>query len=243
MESGALPPLVKVKSGKFGQRHVPSPNFGKRRGGGKPELIVIHYTGMESTREALERLCAPEHEVSAHYLISGSGLVYKLVDEEMRAWHAGAGAWLGQSDVNSRSLGIELSNNGRRPFSAVQMASLEQLLSELIKRWSIPRRGILGHSDMAVGRKLDPGPRFDWKRLALSGLSIWPDGGCATTPCWRAFAAAARSIGYTPLQKENPRWNEPLLWSVRARFCPWSAGELNSEDMKVVDGLCKVLAI
>ncbi len=103
---------------------LPSPNFGERRGGAKPSLIVIHYTAMQSCAEARARLCAPEHEVSAHWLISETGQTEALVDEAHRAWHAGAGQWAGVTDVNSASIGIELANTGAQPFAEPQMAAL-----------------------------------------------------------------------------------------------------------------------
>lgn len=149
----------------------PSPNFGPRRNGLVPELVVIHYTAMDSAQAALDRLCDPAFEVSAHYLIGADATIWQMVDEAERAWHAGAGAWLGCEDVNSRSIGIELDNRGNHPFSEPQMAVLEPLLSGIMDRWSIPASGIIGHSDSAPGRKIDPGPRFDWARLVRQGLA------------------------------------------------------------------------
>ena len=239
MEPGSVPPPAEVNSAGISTVHLPSPNYGERRDGGFPELIVIHYTGMDSTAQALDRLCAPEHEVSAHYLISRCGTIYRLVEEEKRAWHAGVGAWQGRSDVNSRSLGIELANDGRTPFSARQMSALEALLKELVRRWSIPASGILGHSDMAVGRKFDPGPKFDWKGLALLGLSIWPRRTAGEAADWRKFVQAAQRVGYAPPKVDDRRGRQALLWSVRSRFRPWAEGDLDERDMAVVAGLCR----
>lgn len=149
----------------------PSPNFGPRRDGLSPKLIVVHYTAMDSAKAALERLCDPAFEVSAHYLIGGDGTLWQLVDETQRAWHAGAGEWQGQSDINSRSIGIELDNRGTHPFSEPQMVRLEELLSDIQTRWTIPAEGVIGHSHMAPGRKWDPGPHFDWARLARLNLA------------------------------------------------------------------------
>jgi N-acetylmuramoyl-L-alanine amidase len=153
----------------------PSPNFGERRDGQRPELIVIHYTAMESAQAAIDWLCNPEAEVSAHYVIAPGGKITQLVAEEMRAWHAGVGSWQGKGDVNSRSIGIELSNKGDHPFAAAQMDVLEALLAEIMQRWDIGPDGVIGHSDMSPGRKIDPGPKFDWLRLARQGLAVWPD--------------------------------------------------------------------
>jgi N-acetylmuramoyl-L-alanine amidase len=139
-------------------------------------MVVIHYTAMESCAAALARLCDPAAEVSAHWLIAEDGRVMALVPEEMRAWHAGAGAWGGVGDVNSRSIGIELANDGAQPFGAPQMAALERLLAGIMARWQVRPERVIGHSDMAPERKRDPGPRFDWRALARAGLSVWPEG-------------------------------------------------------------------
>lgn len=175
----------------------PSPNFGPRRDGLRPELIVLHYTAMDTAQAALARLSDPQHEVSAHYLIGRCGQIWQLVDEDMRAWHAGAGAWDGQGDVNSRSIGIELSNSGAEPFSELLMASLEALLGDLMTRWNIPPEGVIGHSDMAPGRKVDPGPRFDWERLEGQGMA-------------RPWAAVAQELSLqTAAQYGYPDCDDP----------------------------------
>lgn len=132
---------------------------------------MIHYTAMDSAEAALARLCDPETEVSAHYLIGADGRVWQMVDEERRAWHAGAGEWQGRGDVNSRSIGIELDNRGTHPFAEPQIAVLERLLAGIMARWDIGPDGVIGHSDSAPGRKSDPGPRFDWARLERQGLA------------------------------------------------------------------------
>lgn len=142
-----------------------SPNFGPRKGGAVPTLIVIHYTAMDTAEAALERLCDPQYEVSAHYLISAQGAVHQLVSEDMRAWHAGAGQWGEITDVNSHSIGIELDNRGDHPYAHPQVETLCALLPGIMKRWNITFENIIGHSDCAPGRKIDPGPRFDWLRL------------------------------------------------------------------------------
>lgn len=129
---------------------------------------------MDSASAALQRLCDPLVEVSAHYLIGGDGGCWQLVAEKHRAWHAGAGQWCGLDDINSRSIGIELDNRGDHPFAEPQMVVLEGLLAEIMARWSIPALGVIGHSDMAPGRKFDPGLRFDWSRLGLQGLAARP---------------------------------------------------------------------
>lgn len=156
-------------------RQVPSPNHGPRRGGALPDLIVLHYTAMADAAAACRWLCAPESEVSAHYLLDRDGAVTQLVAEEARAWHAGAGAWGGVSDVNSRSIGIELVNTGGEPFPHRQTEALTALISGIRTRWTIPPERVIGHSDMAPDRKVDPGRRFDWRALAARGHAIWCD--------------------------------------------------------------------
>ncbi len=205
-------------------RH-PSPNFGPRRDGLKPRLVVVHYTAMESCAAALERLCDPAHEVSAHYLIAPSGEVLQLVDEEMRAWHAGQGAWAGQDDVNSRSVGIEIANDGFSPFAAAAMDALVTLLGGVLSRWDIPAQGVIGHSDMAPGRKCDPGRRFDWRRMALEGVSVWPEAPRPQDPDEGVFAAALARFGYPDAPPEV------LLDAFRQRFRPHARGALDAEDM------------
>ena len=204
----------------------PSPNHGERRGSQRPDLIVLHYTGMASCTEARARLCDPLAEVSAHWLISETGAAEALVSEDRRAWHAGAGSWRGQGDVNSRSIGIELANPGDRPFPEPQMQALEGLLAGIMARWSIPARGVIAHSDMAPDRKGDPGRRFDWRRLALQGLAVWPEPGNPGD-----FRADLRAFGY-PVAAEAD-----LLNAFRLRFRPWGTGALASEDRVLAAGL------
>lgn len=204
----------------------PSPNFGPRRDGLRPSLIVLHYTAMHSAEAALERLCAPEYEVSAHYLICRKGHAYQMVEEDMRAWHAGAGEWAGQQDINSRSIGIELDNDGATPFSEPQMAALEALMPGIMTRWNIRPDAVIGHSDMAPGRKVDPGPRFDWARLARQGLAAGSGAksiGEEINP--EAFRAHARAAGYT-----TDTDDATLLATVRLRHRPWGRGPLVGED-------------
>jgi N-acetylmuramoyl-L-alanine amidase len=210
----------------------PSPNFGERRGAQRPSLIVLHYTAMASCAEARERLCDPAAEVSAHWLIDRDGWAEQLVDEAARAWHAGAGDWGGQDDVNSRSIGIELQNNGAEPFAEPQMAALEQLLAGIMARWEIAPQGVIGHSDMAPGRKGDPGPRFDWRRLALAGLSVWPEPRAPGD-----FRADLRRFGYPDVA------DDLLLRAFRLRFRPWAVGPLDRADAALAADLAARFAV
>lgn len=153
----------------------PSSNHNERRFG-PPDMVVIHYTDMESAAAARARLCDPAAEVSAHYLIDLDGTVEQLVAEDRRAWHAGVSEWDGETDINSRSIGIELQNRGPNgggyhPFPAPQMAALEALLQGIMARWPVTPANVVGHDDVAPGRKIDPGPKFDWARLERRGLA------------------------------------------------------------------------
>lgn len=210
----------------------PSPNSGPRRGGARPDLVVIHYTGMAGWEAARDRLCDPAAEVSAHYLVRPDGPVLALVPEVLRAWHAGAGAWGGVGDVNSRSIGIELANPGDAPFPAPQMAALEALLAGVMTRWAIPPERVIGHADMAPDRKADPGPRFDWRRLALAGLAVWP----APDPAPAAVAGlqpALRAFGYPAADPDR------LLAVFRARFRPFARGPATPADAAAAADLAR----
>ncbi len=184
--------------------------------------MVLHYTAMKSAREAMERLCDPEAEVSAHYLIAENGEVVALVPEERRAWHAGAGRWGDVRDVNSHSIGIELANRGTHPFAHQQMEALGRLLDGVLSRWGIAPERVIGHSDMAPARKSDPGPRFDWRRLARAGLSVWPEEGNASE---EVFSPSLRAFGYDPALPLDL-----LLGAFRLRFRPWASGPLSPRD-------------
>ena len=203
----------------------PSPNCGPRRDGLTPAVIVIHYTAMETAHAALERLCDPLAEVSAHYLIGTQGDVVRMVEEAERAWHAGAGAWCGVDDINSRSIGIELDNRGHHPFSEPQMAALEDLLRGIMQRWGIPASGVIGHSDMAPGRKTDPGPHFDWARLERQGLASAAQDRAEGAMDAAAFRAAAVAAGYTAEADFDT-----LLHTTRLRRAPWRKGPLQRAD-------------
>lgn len=192
---------------------------------------------MVNAEAALERLCNPKFEVSAHYLIAADGKLYQLVDEEKRAWHAGCGAWQGKQDINSRSIGIELDNFGDTPYSESQMVMLEQLLSDIFLRWHILPQNVLGHSDFALGRKQDPGHKFDWHRLALQGLSVWPDCVGDEAVDHQVFVNYASEYGFPRISTNIPEEFKWLLTAFRLRFAPWREGELKSADMTTAKNL------
>lgn len=190
---------------------------------------------MTSAAAAANTLCNPDSEVSAHYLIAEDGEVLSLVPEALRAWHAGAGQWGGVTDVNSRSIGIELANTGFAPFAAAQMDALTDLLKGIKARWAIRPERVIGHSDMAPGRKIDPGARFDWRRLALEGLSVWPSAQDVPQNIDAArFAAAMAAFGFTA--SDDP---ELLLTTFRLRFRPRHIGPLDAVDLAMILDLAR----
>ncbi|MEX0808562.1 MAG: N-acetylmuramoyl-L-alanine amidase [Dongiaceae bacterium] len=171
----------------------PSPNHDERP---MPvDILLLHYTGMTEARAALDRLCDPVARVSAHYLIEEDGTLWQLVEEDRRAWHAGVSHWAGATDINARSIGIELQNPGHefgyRAFPGLQMQALIGLAQGILQRHSIPAWRVIGHSDVAPTRKEDPGELFDWQLLAEAGIGLWPTlGHEAPDADWRMLLAA-----------------------------------------------------
>lgn len=191
-----------------------SPNFNDRK---HPiDMLVLHYTGMETGQEALDRMCDAKAKVSAHYMVWEDGRIVQLVGEDKRAWHAGVSSWQGDDDLNSRSIGIEIVNGGHDwpladgvlpPYPTEQIEGLIELCTGILSRWEIPTTRIVGHSDIAPGRKDDPGEHFPWDRLARAEIGLWPMSGIdaeAAAPAAPDNDYAARrlqhmlaEIGYT----------------------------------------------
>jgi N-acetylmuramoyl-L-alanine amidase len=216
-----------------------SPNHGPRRIGAVIDMIVLHYTGMADAASALDRLCDPRAEVSAHYLIGEDGFVWNLVPEGRRAWHAGVSSWAGDADVNGRSIGIELVNPGHgqdyRAFPEPQMAELERLCHDILRRHPIPAWRVLGHSDVAPGRKRDPGELFDWRRLAAAGIGLWSDSGPGPdgNADGDAFGRLMRRFGY---QDDRP----DAVAAFQRHFRPGSmTGQVDAETMARLADLVK----
>ncbi len=154
-----------------------SPNFDSRDGQ-IIDMLVLHYTGMKSGQEALEKLCDENAKVSAHYMVTEDGTIFQLVHENDRAWHAGVSYWCENSNINQRSIGIEIVNKGHEfdytPFPEIQMEAVAELCSDILTRHKIPPRNVVGHSDVAPTRKKDPGELFDWQFLAKKGVGLFP---------------------------------------------------------------------
>jgi N-acetylmuramoyl-L-alanine amidase len=163
-------------TGRLALASCPSPNHGERTGG-RIDILLLHYTGMPDHDQALAWLCNPDSNVSSHYFVHEDGRVLSLVPEDRRAWHAGASAWAGETDVNSRSIGVEIANTGHPgglpDFPHAQIEAVIALCRDVVGRHPIPSHRILAHSDVAPGRKLDPGERFPWARLAGAGIGHW----------------------------------------------------------------------
>ena len=155
----------------------PSPNHDER--GVPVDMLILHYTGMRSAQDAIDRLRDPEAQVSAHYVVDEDGTIFQLVPEDRRAWHAGISFWRGHTALNARSIGIEIVNPGHewgyRDFPALQMAAVCDLSLGILARHAIPARNVIGHSDVAPDRKQDPGEKFGWEDLARNGVGLWPD--------------------------------------------------------------------
>ena len=157
-----------------------STNFNKKkRSNNSIKIIIIHYTGMQSERESMLRLCNPKSKVSSHFVISQSGRVYRLVQDNQIAWHAGKSCWGKYKNLNKYSIGIELVNKGHKfgytNFKKKQILSLIKICKSLIKKYKIKKKNIVGHSDVSPSRKIDPGEKFPWKFLAKKNIGIWHD--------------------------------------------------------------------
>ncbi len=163
-----------MKGSSLVDRYQESPNFEMRAEGKSPQLLILHYTGMATGQAAVNWLCNPESRVSCHYLVDVDGKIVQIVDEEYRAWHAGTSSWQGEIDINSTSIGIEIQNIGHSAgcpvFPDVQMQRVAELSLDIMQRHGLSPHHVLGHSDVAPGRKIDPGEAFDWKFLAQQGI-------------------------------------------------------------------------
>jgi N-acetylmuramoyl-L-alanine amidase len=202
---------------------APSPNFDTRRG--PPDMLVLHYTGMETGEAALERMRDPEAKVSAHYMVEEDGRIFRLVPEERRAWHAGKSWWKGEKDCNAVSVGVEIVNPGHefgyRDFPEAQVAAVIALLGDIRSRWDIPNDRILGHSDVAPDRKTDPGELFPWKRLAHEGHGLWFEPKPAPGP---ALTVGDEGVGVFALQAGLHRFG----------YEPAASGKYDEETATVV---------
>ena len=210
---------------------VPSKNFDERR----PVVIVLHYTEQDSVEQSLDTLRSRNSggRVSSHYLLGKDGKIYQLVSDAKRAWHAGAGSWGAITDVNNASIGIEIDNDGKSPFPDAQIDSLIVLLRDLTTRLRIPPTQIIGHSDLAPTRKIDPGPMFPWKRLHDAGFGLWPADATQDPPAGFDPWLALQAIGYSTDNRAD---------TVRAfhhRFRGMEGTELDAQDLRILHALTR----
>ena len=218
-----------------------SPNFSERPPGFDIDLLLLHYTGMESAEAAIERLCDPEAKVSSHYVIDQDGTTVCLVPEDKTAWHAGQSCWEGKIGMNQRSIGIELVNPGHefgyQDFPDAQMNALVELSTGILARHPIPRRFVLGHSDVAPMRKEDPGEKLDWKGLADKGIGLWPQ---ATDMepidgTIREVQIALRNIGYcVPVDGEDTVVYRSILKAFQRHWRPKTVDGKADKDTRIM---------
>lgn len=215
----------------------PSPNFDDRAGGQSPSMIIIHYTGTRTAEEAKLRFCEASPtdsygRLSTHYMIGAYAEIFQFVEEDKRAWHAGRASWGNITDVNSASIGIEIWNTGHEHdfenFMPAQIDALIELINDIRTRWNILDKNILGHSDVAPGRKLDPGEKFPWRQLAEAGIGVMPDAGHAATMSDDEFFQKLKEYGYNYSDDKDV-----LLTEFRRHFLPHLLANKNvSEEDK-----------
>jgi N-acetyl-anhydromuramyl-L-alanine amidase AmpD len=185
----------------------------------KPNFIIIHHTAQDSLQQTIKTFTLTRTQVSAHYVVAKDGKVVQMLNDYLRAWHAGTGAWGKNTDINSASIGIELDNNGNQPFPEEQITSLMALLSKLKKEYGIPAQNIIGHSDIAPTRKNDPSALFPWKTLAENGFGIWKDDLLECPPANFNAEQALKIIGYN---------TKNLAAAIRAFKLHFIQSEVNS---------------
>jgi N-acetylmuramoyl-L-alanine amidase len=215
---------------------APSPNTDARPEGAKIDHLVLHYTGMKTAAEAVARLCDPVAKVSSHYVVDEDGTVYALVDEVLRAWHAGISYWRGVRGLNDRSIGIEIVNPGHewgyRTFPEAQMLAVRDLCLGILARHPVPARNVVGHSDIAPNRKQDPGELFPWAWLAGQGVGVWPEGDAPPGDLMADLAA----IGYDTGLAETD-----VITAFQRRFLPGNLSGVADEPTAVKAAALRVL--
>jgi N-acetylmuramoyl-L-alanine amidase len=229
----------------FSMRNEPSPNADERPDGYAVDCLILHYTGMKTAEDALERLCDPAAKVSAHYMIDEDGRIVRLVDEKKRAWHAGVSSWQGRERLNDCSVGIEIVNPGHewgyRAFTEAQYQALEWLCPTIMSRWSIAPLRVLAHSDIAPDRKEDPGELFDWQRLARSGIGVWPEEGEGRPRPMVDTLHQLHTVGYSLPDPGDRQASTRRVAGFQRRFRPERVdGELDRQTLARLDGLLAI---
>jgi N-acetylmuramoyl-L-alanine amidase len=225
--------VFKADSALVGALH-PSPNTGERRKGCRPDMILLHYTGMAAADQAIAWLANPKSKVSCHYVIDDAGFITQMVPESMRAWHAGVSHWAGETDINSTSIGIEIQNPGHEhgypEFPQGQMLAVAALCSDIAARRGVPPERVLAHSDVSPGRKIDPGEKFDWSYLAKQGVGHWVNPSPLDAKADRLLDGEAAAIaeatellrdyGYRVENCERDDWFAVLVRTFQLHFRP-----------------------
>ena len=225
----ARPAISSNDSIKAPEYFVGTTNFSMR----KPNFVVLHYTEQNSCEQTLQTFTLPRTEVSAHYVICRTGVVHHMLNDYLRAHHAGLGKWGNVTDMNSCSIGIELDNNGKEPFTDPQITSLLSLLAQLKKTYNIPTANFIGHSDYAPTRKVDPGVLFPWKKLAEAGFGLWYDANRDTLPMAFNPLQALKIVGY------DTRDTIAAIHAFKQHFMQENARQLNEADKSVLSNLIK----
>ncbi|MDM9628650.1 N-acetylmuramoyl-L-alanine amidase [Rhizobium sp. S152] len=232
-----------------------SPNHGERADVRKPDMIILHYTGMPTAEGALDWLCREESQVSSHYFVHENGDVVQLVPEARRAWHAGKSSWHGEGDINSLSIGIEIANAGHPgglpDYPAEQIAAVVELCRDCGHRWAIPPERVLGHSDIAPVRKVDPGEKFPWDMLHRAGVGHWVEP--APIAGGRFFQRGDRGQPVEALQSMLSLYGYST--EITSEFCDRTAGDVEAfqrhfrqarvdgiADFSTIDTLHRLLA-
>jgi N-acetylmuramoyl-L-alanine amidase len=237
---------------------IPSPNVNERRGGLGPELLVLHYTGLPTFGRSIEVLRDPRCEVSCHYVVDLDGQVVQMVPESLRAWHAGASSWCGVRDLNSQSIGIEIQNPGHcggyPDFPPAQMTAVRALAADIVARHGIKPRNVVAHSDIAPGRKIDPGEKFDWPGLSRAGIGHWvvpspvaiEDEGLgpgASGDAVEVVQDALRTYGYgIEANGVFDAWTQTVVSAFQRHFRPERVdGRIDSSTVDTLDRLLKAI--
>jgi N-acetylmuramoyl-L-alanine amidase len=223
-------PVVAANDSMFASPYfVGTTNFNLR----KPSFVIIHHTAQNSCDQTLKTFTLVRTKVSAHYVICRDGIVHHMLNDYLRAWHAGNSKWGNMTDINSSSIGIELDNNGFEPFSHAQINSLMSLLSRLKNDYGIPTANFIGHGDIAPTRKNDPSILFPWKKLADAGFGNWYDSKTDSIPVNFNAIQSLRIIGY------DVKDTTAAIRSFKRHFMQDSTRMLNDSDKAVIYNLMK----
>jgi N-acetylmuramoyl-L-alanine amidase len=236
-----------VKGSALVARRQMSPNVEPRPEDKSVSLIVLHYTGMATGQAAIDWLCNPDSKVSCHYLVDEDGTIVQMVDEALRAWHAGVSKWQGAVDINSISIGIEIQNQGHAAgcpaFPAVQMQSVARLTRDIMERYGLGPQNVVAHSDVAPGRKIDPGEAFDWDMLATEGIGLVASADADAKIAMHDVQVLLQKLGYgVETTGVDDAQTRIVLSAFQLRFRRAKVtGEADGETKAILKRLCAIL--